>query len=69
MCLDGFWVLSDLISFKQEDFRLGKTHSRPSEQIFAQANKKLKNFIFTFESLRYYFLLFSSQNSKFSLKI
>ena len=57
-----YWMLSSSISLKQENFRLGEIHSRPSDQILAQARllvkKKLKFFIFSFESLVYYCILF-----------
>jgi len=68
-------VLSSLLLLKQEYFRFGKIYSRPSEQIFAQARLckkkkfKLKIFIFAFEILVYYCLLFLSGNYKFYLKL
>jgi len=68
-----FWVLLGSILLKQENFHLGENGSCPSEQIFAQVSKKTKKihkiFIFSFESIVYYCLLYLSENSNFYLKI
>jgi len=55
-----FEVLSDWISFNQENFRLGKTHSR-----FSLKEVKKLSFIFLFEKLVYFCLFFWSLNFKF----
>jgi len=53
---------------KQGNFCLGKTQSRSSEQILAQARsflKKLKKFILDFENLVYIAYCFSLKNLNF----
>ena len=57
-----FWMLSGSILLKQENFHLA------NEQIFPQASKTIKSFIFYFESLVLYCLLFLRENSKFYFK-